>query len=174
MQLAIPISILKWVFAALLIGFGASKLIKTRHPRWVGMRVGFRDLTIWSFLMASAHGAGLMLVPVLLLLPHAHPAPAVHTVARPMTAPMAGMPANCAMLTAVPPPAPHPVSTAALLWPPVAAVALHTLSHLLVAGIVALVVYEKLGLSLLRRSWFNLDALWAGALIVAGLMAALL
>ena len=170
LQLAVPMHILKWVFAALLIGFGLSKLIKTRHPRWVGMRVGFRDLTVWSFLMASAHGAGLMLVPVLLLLPHGHPAvPAIH----PAVA-TAGMPANCAMLTAVPPPTSHPVSLTAQFWPPIAAVGLHTLSHLLVAGLIALVVYEKLGLSLLRHSWFNLDALWAGALIVAGIMAALL
>ena len=174
MQLAVPMGVLKYALAALLVAFGVFKLVRTRHPRWVGMRVGFRDLTVWSFLMASAHGAGLMLVPVLLLLPHAHtnaaPVPAVH----PMTAAMVGMPANCPMLTAVPPPVPHPVSPAARLWPPVAAVALHTLSHLLVAGLVAFVVYEKLGLSLLRRSWFNLDALWAGALIVAGIMAALL
>jgi hypothetical protein len=51
---------------AVLSLFGAYKLIKGKHPRWVGMRVGFRDLTAWSFIMASAHGAGLMLVPVLL------------------------------------------------------------------------------------------------------------
>jgi hypothetical protein len=57
---------LKYAGAGTLILFGAYKLIKGKHPRWVGMRVGFRDLTAWSFIMASAHGAGLMLVPVLL------------------------------------------------------------------------------------------------------------
>ena len=164
--------ILKWVFAALLIGFGVSKLVRTRHPRWVGMRVGFRDLTAWSFLMATAHGAGLMLVPILLTLPHAHPT-AVPAPPHAVTAAMASMPANCPMLTAVPPP-PTPATPAFSLWPPVAAVGLHTLCHLLVAGVIAFVVYEKVGLAVLRRAWFNLDYLWAGALVLAGIMAALL
>lgn len=174
-QWAVPMHVLKWAFAALLIGFGVFKLVRTRHPRWVGMRVGFWDLTAWSFLMASAHGAGLMLVPVLLTLsaasppvaPVAHPAP----IAAAMTA---SMPADCPMLTAVPPPPAPAVAHTASLWPPIAAVGLHTLSHLLVAGLIAFVVYEKLGLSLLRRTWFNLDYLWAGALVVAGIVAALL
>src|SRR5690606_15590472 len=48
------------------------------HPRWVGMRVGFRDLTVWSFLTSTAHGAGLMLLPVLLGA-GAHAAHAAHT-----------------------------------------------------------------------------------------------
>src|SRR5579859_1699640 len=53
-----------------LVAFGLFKLFKPRaHPRWVGMRVSSRDLVVWSFLMSSAHGAGLMLVPVLLGLP---------------------------------------------------------------------------------------------------------
>ena len=61
-----PVRVLRWIAAAVLIGFGVYRLVRARHPRWVGMRVGFRDLTLWSFLMASAHGAGLMLVPVFL------------------------------------------------------------------------------------------------------------
>jgi hypothetical protein len=52
--------------AAILFGFGLFRLVRSRHPAWVGMRVGFRDLTLWSFVMATAHGAGLMLVPILL------------------------------------------------------------------------------------------------------------
>jgi len=172
-QIALPLHVLKWAFAVLLVGFGVSKLVRTRHPRWVGMRVGFRDLTAWSFLMATAHGAGLMLVPVLLTLPHAHPAAAPP--ARPVTAAMtASMPANCPMLTTMPAPPATPVAPALSLWPPVAAVGLHTLSHLLVAGAIAFVVYEKVGLAVLRRAWFNLDYLWAGALVIAGVMAALL
>jgi len=63
---SIPYWVLRWIAAAVLIGFGVYRLVRARHPRWVGMRVGFRDLTLWSFLMASAHGAGLMLVPVFL------------------------------------------------------------------------------------------------------------
>ena len=59
-------SVLQYACAALLVGYGLYRVVRARHPRWVGMRVGFRDLTLWSFLMASAHGAGLMLIPVFL------------------------------------------------------------------------------------------------------------
>jgi len=63
---------LKWVVAAGLLAFGLSRLIRARHPRWVGMRVGFRDLVVWSTLMASAHGAGLMVIPWILSSGTAH------------------------------------------------------------------------------------------------------
>ncbi len=55
----IPPEMLEYSAAAVLLGYGVYKLLRSRHPRWVGMRVGFGDLTLWSFLMASAHGAGL-------------------------------------------------------------------------------------------------------------------
>jgi len=105
------------------------------------MQVGFKDLTIWSFLMASAHGAGLMLLPIVLGMTDAHGG---H-----------GM----AMKSAA-----FDVRSQAL------AVAIHTSGYLLVTGIVAWVVYTKLGLALLRKNWFNLELIWAFALIVtAGL-----
>src|SRR5262245_54788520 len=63
---SLPLAILQWLTAGALIGFGILKLARPRHPRWVGMRVGFRDLLLWSFLKATAHGAGLMLLPVFL------------------------------------------------------------------------------------------------------------
>ncbi|HEU5039434.1 MAG TPA: hypothetical protein VFT84_01355 [Gemmatimonadales bacterium] len=64
---AIPSGFLRAGAAAVLIGFGLFRLARPwAHPRWVGMRVGFRDLTLWSVLMSSAHGAGLMLAPVVL------------------------------------------------------------------------------------------------------------
>src|SRR5438093_430820 len=65
-QAAVPAAALRVAAAVLLFGFGLYRLVRSRHPGWVGMRVGFRDLTLWSFVMASAHGAGLMLLPVLL------------------------------------------------------------------------------------------------------------
>ena len=68
-QTAIPHATLKVGAAILLFAFGLYRLIRSRHLSWVGMRVGFRDLTLWSFIMASAHGAGLMLVPILLRSP---------------------------------------------------------------------------------------------------------
>jgi hypothetical protein len=62
----VPLGTLRVVGAIALLAVGAWRLRGRRtHPRWVGMRVGFRDLTLWSFLMATAHGAGLMLIPVL-------------------------------------------------------------------------------------------------------------
>ena len=142
--MALPAAALRYTVAAVLIGLGIFFLARHYHPRWVRMRVGFRDLTLWSFLMASAHGAGLMLVPVLLgestvlaadQAAHHHHAPAA---AGPL---------------------------AALL-----ATGIHTLAYLLVAGLLAWVVYRKLGVALLRRAWFNLDFLWAAALVLTGMV----
>src|SRR6476660_8777055 len=62
----IPIHHLRWPVAGILLVLGVSRLFRHRHPRWVGMRVGSGGLTIWSFLMASAHGAGLMVAPIFL------------------------------------------------------------------------------------------------------------
>ncbi|HZF10900.1 MAG TPA: hypothetical protein VFE33_19095 [Thermoanaerobaculia bacterium] len=138
---SLPAGVLRGVAAAVLLGFGLYRLIRTRHPGEEGMRVSFRHLTAWSFLMASAHGAGLMLVP-LLLGGQAHAGHTMHMPAAPFATPLA--------------------------W--LGAVAVHTLGHLLVAALVALLVYEKLGLSLLRRAAFNLDLLWGIALVVCGVV----
>src|SRR4051812_28850698 len=62
-QLAVSAEALGLLVAAMLITMGLRRLRRHRHPRFGGMRVGFRDLTVWSFLMASAHGAGLMVLP---------------------------------------------------------------------------------------------------------------
>jgi len=145
---SVPDRALRYGAAAILFGFGLYRLVRSQHPAWVGMRVNFRDLTVWSFLMASAHGAGLMLVPILLHWSHAmagmeHDGHAGH------------MPAQVA-------------AGGPLLW--VAAVLVHTLGHLLVATGIALLVYEKLGLALLQRAWFNLDLLWVIALMLSGLI----
>jgi hypothetical protein len=129
---------LRLVAASALLLFGLYKLLRPlSHPRWVGLRVTGRDLFVWSFLMSSAHGAGLMLLPLLLGSPaieHAHALPA---------------PDSGALLGA-------------------AAAVVHTLAMLGAMGAVALLVYEKVGLGVLRRAWINLDALWAGAVVAAG------
>jgi uncharacterized membrane protein len=140
---SVPLVALRWATAAILIGFGISRLFRHHHPRWVGMRVGFRDLTVWSFLMATAHGAGLMVAPLFVV-----------DGARP----------SC-----------HADAGVVLAGPIdyVVAIAVHTAAMLVVAGMIALVVYYKLGLALLRRAWFNLDWLWALALVGAGVFAAL-
>jgi hypothetical protein len=149
-QIMVPLDVLRYVCAGVLILFGLYKLIRRRHPRWVGMRVGFRDLTAWSFLMASAHGAGLMLIPVLLGL-----SPTEH---------MQGAHAHGTHTD-------HAATTgSATVLAELAAVGLHTLALFAVMGAVAMVVYEKLGVMILKRTWFNLDLLWAGALVGAGLI----
>jgi hypothetical protein len=73
LERAISPDFLRFGAAAALVGFGLFRLARPwTHPRWVGMRVGFGDLTLWSFLMSSAHGAGLMLAPVVLGVPGTH------------------------------------------------------------------------------------------------------
>jgi multisubunit Na+/H+ antiporter MnhC subunit len=129
---------IKIAAAAILFGFGAYLLIRSRHLRWVGMRVGFWGLALWAFIMASGHGAGLMLLPIV-----------THDSA------MAGM-----NMPAVAP------SAAALIG----AVAVHTAGYLLVMTAIAFLVYEKLGLAMLRRGWLNFDLIWAVALIITGVV----
>jgi hypothetical protein len=156
LQTSIPHGALSWSAASVLIGFGIYRLVRARHPRWVGMRVGFRDLTLWSFLMASAHGAGLMILPVFLSTTSregTREAPIGH-------AAHSAYPADLDLLN-------HPRLA-------IIAVIVHTLGHLLVAGLVAMIVYEKLGVQILRRTWFNFDLAWAIALIVTGLVTILL
>ena len=137
LQAVLPEQVVRYLCAAMLGVFGLWRLVRARHPRWVGMRVGFRDLMLWSFLMASAHGAGLMLVPLLLQWP----------------APDAS---HARLLAALWPQA-AATSPALVL----AAVSVHTLSLFLVTSAIALLVYEKLGVAFLRHAWFNLDVLWA-------------
>jgi hypothetical protein len=137
---------LKFLVAAILFALGLYRVFRSRHPRGAGMRVGFRDLTGWSFLMASAHGAGLMVAPVLL-------APPMQRMHHSMNSSVASSLAGVAP------------SLLAL------AVLAHTLGLILVAGAVAILFYqfyEKRGLGLLRHTWFNFDLLWAFALIIAG------
>jgi hypothetical protein len=60
----LPIGTLRWPIAALLVGLGIVRLFRHRHPRWASMRIGLAGLGLWSFLVATAHGAGLMVLPV--------------------------------------------------------------------------------------------------------------
>jgi hypothetical protein len=67
---AMPAGMLRWPIAVLLVLFGLQMLWRPRHPRWGGMRIGAAGLTVWSFLVATAHGAGLMVLPVWLAIAH--------------------------------------------------------------------------------------------------------
>ena len=144
-QASLPLTWVRYGAASILFAFGLSRFIRSRHPKWVGMQVGFRDLTLWSFLMASAHGAGLMLLPVLLGSDHS----------------------SHASHTGHLPPQQMPSVNDPSQW--LAAVVVHSAGYLLVSLLIALVVYEKLGLSLLRRAWFNVDVIWMIALMISGL-----
>jgi hypothetical protein len=163
--------VLRLASAALLLGFGAFKLLRPRsHPRWVGMRLGLRDLVLWSFLMASAHGAGLMLVPALLRLPDATPTLAPHTQVAQVGHDHAGHDHaghDHAALAGPPGLGVLPADARSLL-PAAGAALLHTLAMLLAMGLVAGLVYERLGVGVLRRAWLNLDRVWAGAILAAG------
>jgi hypothetical protein len=134
----VPLADLRWPIAIVLVSLGALRFVRHRHPRWAGMRVSMGGLTVWSFLMATAHGAGLMVLPVFVGMTmveggHAHHMPA-------------GGGAGTALLAA----------------------GLHAAGYLAVTAFVAVLVFEKLGVGLLRRAWFNLDLIWAAALVATG------
>lgn len=140
----VPLDALKIAVALTLFSLGAYRLMRHRHPRWGGMQVRFRDLTIWSFLMAWAHGAGLMVVPLLFGM---------------SASADTGMQAMGHQ---------HHAGAVVGAWTSILAIGVHTLGYLAVTGFIAWIVYEKLGLALLRKAWLNLDLIWALALIATG------
>ena len=142
--MALPPEVIRYPVAAILFGLGIFSLVRHYHPRWVRMQVGFRDLTIWSFLMASAHGAGLMVLPVLL---------------RSSTVEAADQMEGH-----------HHISAAASPLAALLATTVHTVAYLAVTGLIAWVVYRKFGLAVLRNAWFNLHFVWAVALVVTSLV----
>ncbi|HUF45606.1 MAG TPA: hypothetical protein VMN43_09685 [Aestuariivirgaceae bacterium] len=138
-------SILNPLAGGLLVIWGLYHLWRGhRHRVRFGLTTGMAGLALWSFLMASAHGAGLMLAPLLLEGPIGHSHHADH------------------------------VSFAGSFGVAMAAVGVHTLAMGATTMVVALAVYAWLGLAVLRRAWFNVDRLWAGALIAAGILLFLL
>lgn len=138
---------LKWPVALLLALLGGYRLFRHRHPRWGGMRVGLWGLTIWSFLMASAHGAGLMVLPFFMRAQQQ-----MHSMHH------------------------HTVHVATLQGPGVGVLVtlIHGFGYLLVTALAAWIVYEKLGLGLLRKAWVNLDLIWAVALTLTGVLTLML
>ncbi|MEO8654237.1 MAG: hypothetical protein ABI409_08950 [Ramlibacter sp.] len=133
---------------ALVLLFGAFKLIERRHPRALA-RIRPTQLAWWSFLMATAHGAGLMLVPFMLGL----------CVTAPAAASTPGDPGHATMMNYL---AQSNVATAVVV------AAVHTLAMMLAGMVMAWAVYRYLGLQYLRRAWFNLDRVWGASLVIAG------
>ncbi len=105
----------------------------------VGMKTGMTGLGVWSFLTATGHGAGLMLVPVIIPL--------------------------CLAATPV-----KELTAAGVLSVSLAAVGVHMAATLAVTAVIALVVYEWVGVAFLRRGWVNLDLLWSAALVLTGVV----
>jgi len=141
-QMVIPLATLRVVVACCLATLGGYRLWRHRHPRFGGMRVGAADLTLWSFLMASAHGAGFMVLPFVMAMP-ADLLASGHTHA-------------------------HAPASGAVPFAGIFALAVHSCAYLATMALVAQVVYRRLGLMLLRSAWINLDWIWAGALVVTG------
>ena len=146
--MALPQEAIRYPVAALLFGLGVFSLVRHYHPRWVRMQVGFRDLTVWSFLMASAHGAGLMLLPVLL--------------------------GSSTVEAADQMAAHHHTSAAASPLAALLATAVHTTAYLAVTGLIAWVVYSRFGLAILRKAWLNLNLVWGAALVVTSVVTLLI
>jgi hypothetical protein len=134
----VPVKAIRWLVAGVLLALGTLRFFRHGHPRWVGMQVDMKDLTLWSFLMASAHGAGLMVLPFVLGV-----AVTPHCAAGAVQASASS--AVCATI-------------------------LHSAGYLAVSVVVALAVFEKLGVGLLRKAWINLDLVWAAALVVTSVM----
>lgn len=147
----LPLASVRWIAAAALLTFGVLHLRPHTHPRLGvgGMCVGPWRLTTWSFLVSSAHGAGLMVLPFLLpgvtgtVSADAH----LHSAAASHAAHVAGIAMSAGQTTAL------------------LATLLHTLSYLAVSGAIAYLVYQHLGLRFLRRAWINMNVIWGVALI---------
>lgn len=159
--LVIPQDPLLVIIGLVLLGFAGYKIAtRFRHPRWVGMRVKPHELLLWSFLMATAHGAGLMIVPVLAgMRGDAVPSALAGSEHAEHTAGMMHMEET----------APHQVSAGGdAFGSAVAAVMLHSAAMLAVTGLIAIIVFRKVGVEVLRRAWINLDLIWVGAFVVTG------
>jgi hypothetical protein len=130
--------------------FGVYKLFNRRHPR-IAARLGPRHLTLWSFLTATAHGAGLMLAPIALGLcasgSDAAPSPAFDRGHQAMSELM-----RSGIVTSI------------------AVSGVHTVAMVAAGGAMAWIVYRWAGLKLLRSAWINLESVWAASLILTGLV----
>ncbi len=202
----VPQRVLRLALALVLVGFGLRRLTQGKHLRYGGMCMNLRQLTLWSFLMASAHGAGLMVLPFAMHsatrktaapsppgvaavgtsgIAAAHPGRARHAAHvspdNPAPAAQNGVNGSGALevrelRTPVPGGAGHgthlarPGGDAGAGSTGTLVLLLHTLGYLAATGVIATVVYERLGLRRLRALWLNLDLVWGGALILTGMV----
>jgi len=127
--------------SVLVLGFGVFRLVNRRHPRALA-RIPPGQLALWSFAMAIAHGAGLMLVPIYLGLCRGAELDQGHQATSTLINANIGM----AIMVAT----------------------VHSAAMIAAGGVTAWLVFRYLGLRFLSRSWFNLDAVWAVSLILVG------
>jgi hypothetical protein len=125
----------------LLIGFGIFRLVNPRHPRALA-RIRPTQLGLWSFAVAIAHGAGLMLVPIYLGLCRVAEIDRGHEAAGVLIGADLGMAIQVSFV--------------------------HAIAMIAAGGLSAWLVYRYLGLKFVSRSWFNLDATWAVSLLLVG------
>lgn len=135
---------LRLIAAGLLIAAGVYLLINRRHPRFLA-RIAPHRLAFWSFAVAMAHGAGLMLAPIYLGLCRVEEVSGGHGAA----ASLVGVSLGMAVVVS----------------------AVHMAAMVLSGGVIAVAVHAWLGLQFLRKSWFNLDVVWALSLILVGALA---
>ena len=127
--------------ALIVISAGIWLLFNRRHPRFLA-RIKPTQLTLWSFAVALAHGAGLMLVPIYLGLCSAEQLDAGHSAAS-------------ALITS---------NVSAAIWVSL----VHSMAMIVSGGAIAVVIYEWLGLKFLSKTWFNLEVVWALSLVLVG------
>jgi len=146
----LPSAGVRWGAAALLVALGVLQLRGHRHPtlgRWrVGLRASGRELTVWSFVVATAHGAGLMAAPFAI------------------GAAQSGMASHASHAS-------HSAafaSVASIDWPTLWATSVHTAGYLLITALLAVIVYERAALHVVRRAWINFDLVWGAALVLTG------
>ena len=148
----VPITLLRSLVGVGLLARGGISLVRHRHPRGGGMQLNARELTWWSFLMATAHGAGLMALPLVL-----------HRPVGPVTTDTGAMRAMHSAHMQAQMSFGSELEGAAFV-----ATAVHAAGYLGVTAMVAILVYDRFGIRILRSAWINMDLLWSGALIVTG------
>jgi hypothetical protein len=145
----LPLSLVQTLVGVALVVSGLAGLYRHRHPRGGGMRMGAPALAAWSFMMATAHGAGLMALPLVLAGP-----------------PLSGGMGTHAMHVAQA--GPQWAGGPALHLTGVVATVVHAAGYLLVTALIAVIVYQRVGLRMLRTAWINLDLFWGLALVITG------
>ncbi len=130
----VPPNLVRMGAAGLLLGWAAYHWrFGHRHRVRFGMQTGLWGLCIWSFLMATAHGAGIMLWPALMPLCFS--------------------------------PGVRAAGSGGLLASALAGIGIHTLAMLATTTVIAVLVYDRLGLAMLRHAWLNVDLIWTFALV---------